>query len=268
MRSIWRELSIFIISTLIGYFINVFSAVTPISPWVAGIGILAGSVIVLFLNFTRPSQTSVGDHNQIILRSPREENEKAKEGLVVVLPLYPAPCDAEEKRRFIDRVKAGDYQALDFTKTNFAHVVRAIEINQGKLKHCWILSTASTDGAIGSDVYLDCFIDYIKTEKRIQCEFHTDFRIETVDDSSITEKTLGYLDMIFKSLKKLGLKENQIRVDCTGGPRSMTLGIFLACLDSQRDIQFMGTRYDETGRPTGALFPMVTHFQVRTNNKE
>jgi hypothetical protein len=38
--------------------------------------------------------------------------------------------------------------------------------------------------------------------------------------------------------------------------------MILACLDSDRDIQMIGTHYDAEGRPTGTLFPIVFKFQA------
>jgi hypothetical protein len=131
-----------------------------------------------------------------------------------------------------------------------------------------MLATASTEGKPGSDVYVPALIKYLQNEMHISCKFDNSHTIQTVDDALITKKTKEEVESIFIEAKKLGLKDPQVIADCTGGPRSMTLGIFLACLDGKRDIQFMGTHYDDKNRPGGPTIPMITKFSVKTIDKE
>jgi hypothetical protein len=47
------------------------------------------------------------------------------------------------------------------------------------------------------------------------------------------------------------------------GVRSMTLGMVLTSLDGDRDIEFIGTHYDEFGNPTGDLLPITFSFEPK-----
>ncbi|MCA9968044.1 MAG: hypothetical protein KC423_27550, partial [Anaerolineales bacterium] len=67
---------------------------------------------------------------------------------------------------------------------------------------------------------------------------------------------------IYRQARAAGLSENDLVADITGGFRSLPLGMTLACLDKERIIQFVGTAYDENGRPTGDLFPILFTFEV------
>lgn len=264
----WREVVNFLVSLIVGYAINIVSSDSGFRNWIADLIILSGLITVVVLNVTRKKITEVGHYNQIVLRSTEEEYENARQGLVVVAPLYPTPGKIEEKKKYVLLAKQGDYSWMDFENSNFAHVIKAVKINQEKVRHCWIMSTASSEDLLGSDVFVPALINYLQNKEKVHCEFHLCNSVEIKDDSSVTEKTRRAIERIFIEARHLGLDDSQVIVDCTGGPRSMTLGIFLACLDGKTDIQFIGSKYNENGKAEGPTIPMVTNFSVKTIEKD
>ena len=57
------------------------------------------------------------------------------------------------------------------------------------------------------------------------------------------------------------LKPKDMIADITGGTKGMGLGMFFACVDGSRDLEFIGTHYDENAKPTD-LLPMIFDFEV------
>lgn len=263
----WRDVAELITSIGIGYTINVLSdslSVLPKGKLYASLILITCLAVYLVIVFTRKVVTQVATYTQTILRSESEVIRNARKGLIVVLPLYFCPGKPNTPG-LIKRARSGDYAGMDFEKSNFAHVVHAILVNSSKLSTCWIISTGSANPkSPGSVDFAPALVKYLQEKKGIGCIFNMDEVVPLNDDSLITQKTREVVERIFTLADNIGIQEREMIADCTGGPRSMTLGIFLACLDSKRDIQFIGTHYDQNGRPTGEMNPMITKFSVKT----
>ena len=75
-------------------------------------------------------------------------------------------------------------------------------------------------------------------------------------------KTYDLVRRIYRQAAgEFGIAAKDIIADFTGCPRSMTLGLILACLSVDRNIQLMGTRYDAAGKPIGQLIPIIFSFE-------
>jgi len=88
---------------------------------------------------------------------------------------------------------------------------------------------------------------------------HTPYLISVDDDMG--KKAYARVQQIFREANALGLGEEDIRVDVTGGTGLLTIGTVLACSDEKRQLQFMCTQYDAEHKPNG-LLPVVVDYKV------
>lgn len=163
--------------------------------------------------------------------------------------------------------------AADIPNTsNLYPLLTAIKAHGGSLKHIWLLGTADTEEGKGSVSIFDDLTAYIQRnlvslglEKRVQ--IHPLEAIPMKFDSQVTECARRAVDEVFDNAANYGLKQRDIIADCTGGTKSMTLGVILACLEEDRDIQLIGSEYKPDGWPNGATAsPMI--FEYTTSRAE
>jgi hypothetical protein len=79
------------------------------------------------------------------------------------------------------------------------------------------------------------------------------------------EHVCDRVEAIFENLPE-GWSEGAVAADYTGGTKSMTAGIVLACAKPGRHLQFMKPRgYDEDGRGVGCSDPVLVdiNYKVR-----
>ncbi len=209
-----------------------------------------------------------------VLRTEQEEKENARQGVIAFISLYnPFKSEKADKltlQQRLDAAQALDYEALDLEHSNLEPVIRAIYTHRAGLKHCWLISTTSVlGGQAGSLPYTGVLIKYLREVKGMQCSFHggEPYAVSLDDDALVTLRTRDRIDAAFKEAKSLGIETNQVVADFSAGVRSMTLGMILACLDGSRDIQFIGTHYDEAGKPTGGLFPILFDFEPKIEDR-
>jgi len=105
---------------------------------------------------------------------------------------------------------------------------------------------------------------YLKDRVAPDCVYHhgpeysATFR---ADDLMVCEATKDLTERILSEAEsEHELRAPDVACDFSSCPRNMALGMILACLDGRRDVQFVGTDYDEAGNPTGGLFPIVYRF--------
>lgn len=203
-------------------------------------------------------------------RTPIERMTHARRGLIAFVSLYNPlinPMCLGNRLSVDERIaaaRAGDYEALDFEKSNLATIITTINSHAAKLEHCWLIATA--DGAQpGSEVYVAALVRYLQERKGLTCRFHVGpaHTIPLDDDVLVAIKTYEMVEAIFDKAHALGVSDQEMVADFSGCPRSMTLGLFAACIDGKRSVQFAGTRYDAAGKPTGEIFPIVYDFSPR-----
>jgi len=117
------------------------------------------------------------------------------------------------------------------------------EFLQPVLQHCWIITggPASEQSATGliNKVVKDGFPADI---------FH--LKALSAEDADNPEAVHRLVDEIYaEAADKFSLAEENVVADYTGGTKSMTSGMILACASPRRPLQFMKPRrYDEHGR--------------------
>jgi len=188
------------------------------------------------------------------LHTGEEKKKSAKRGLILIVPLYTSyskkNITEKEKKQAL---KNKDYKKLDLEKSNLGHNIEAIKANSHNLEHCWLTSSHSSDAANNqcSIGYTEVLIEYLRNEENISCEFHygEKYAVSLDSDALICEKTYDMTTNIYKEArKKYKLKPKDIIADVTGGIKSMNLGMVMACMHEDQEIQIIGRKYDSNGK--------------------
>lgn len=165
-----------------------------------------------------------------------------------------------------------DWSAEIPTTSNLHTLLTAIKAHGSSLEHIWLLGTADPEQGKGSGSIFEPLTEYILRnqeslgiEKKV--EIHHLEPIPMNYDTQVTECARRAVDEVFDHAADYGLKQRDIIADCTGGTKSMTLGVILACLEEDRDIQLIGSEYKPDGWPDGATAsPMI--FEYTTSRAE
>jgi len=234
-------------------------------PWVAGIAVLAG-LIGFFLSLRKPPGIDVAIQSPLTIRSPQEAKKYARRGFVGFVPLYtPRRGTEAEKLTPEERLRAAkalDFDRLQVKESNLWPTIQAILAHSSRLEHCWLLATRGQE-VTGSLPYARVLAEYLRRREGVNCKFHYggEYTIPLDDDALVLGKTFREVQRVFQEAARLGIPPPEMIADITTGVRSMTLGMVLACLHGDQDIEFIGTHYDETGRPVGELFPLIFSFE-------
>lgn len=202
------------------------------------------------------------------VRTEAEKQRTARRGMIACVSLYrptgrsqAAELSPEEWRTAAEQL---DYHALDLVNSNLAPTIDAITTHASRLEHCWLIGTSNTDPQVpGSGIYAPVLEAYLQQECGVECNIHygSDLDVSLQDDALVFNRTVELMQIIFKEAEGLGLAPADMVADFTSGIRSMSLGIILACLDGDRDIQMIGTRYGADGRWTEDRFPIIFGFE-------
>ena len=270
----YRSLAVFLSGILVGIFPDIAVAGgIPAIVLIAGLALIAW-IVSIFL----PKQPRFN----VIIKSPQtitssqEEINYARQVFIGFVPLFTSHSAAvrqfakDEKDEYNNAIKNLEFGRLDLEQSNFQPTIKAIISHKSKLKHCYLLATTGTSqAAFGSLEYAELLIEYLKQHYGLTCEFHfgQKYSISLDEDSLVLGKTYDLIQSVFQEITpQFDLTE--VVADITTGFRSMTLGMILACLDEERDIEFVGTKYDERGKPDGSLKPTIFSFhpQMRQEN--
>ena len=233
-------------------------------PWIAGVAVLMG-LISLILSLREPFDIDVAIRSPLTIRSPHEAKLYARRGFVGFVPLYtPKPDTEAEKLSPEERLEAAralDFDRLQIEESNLWPTIQAILAHSSQLEHCWLLATRGRS-VPGSLPYAKVLAEYLR-QRGMKCKFHygDDYVIPLDDDALVLSKTFQQVRRVFREAIKLGIPPRDMVADITTGVRSMTLGMVLACLNGDQDIEFVGTHYNEMGRPVGDLFPLIFSFE-------
>lgn len=265
----WQRLATGLAGLSFGLILSVFSnwlseQWAGLLPWVLGVAVISG-VISFILMLRKPVGAGVVIRSPQTIRSPEEAQQYARRGFIGFVPLYtPKPGTAAAALSPEERaagVEALDFEGLQLLESNMQPTIEAILNHGSRLEHCWLLATRSHDGG-GSIRYANLLVQYLRRQG-LRCEFYqgSAYAIAMDDDALILSKTYDQVQRVFEQAGRLGLTSQEIVADITTGVRSMSLGMTLACLDGDKDVEFVGTRYDERGRPAGELFPIIFSFE-------
>ncbi|VAW32272.1 hypothetical protein MNBD_CHLOROFLEXI01-4966 [hydrothermal vent metagenome] len=239
-------------------------------------GITTGIVVALLL-FGAGSiyyqihqrRTTVLDRTPLVLREPKDWLPNAHKGLIVFVSLYNPFKSPTAKALTVEQrlaaAEAGEYEKLDFENSNLMPIITAIDRHGSRLEHCWLIGTTANSGNKRSSLtYVPVLEQYLREKRGAKCQFHSgdQYAVRIDDDAQVTTKTRNLIERIFTEAHQLGVPEKEILADFTAGPRSMVLGLFWACVDGKRDVQFVGTHYDEEAKPIGEVFPIIFSFDT------
>lgn len=230
--------------------------------------ILAAASLYLYIR-ERPG-------SKVVIRAPRtirtseDAQRYARRGYVGFVPLFRPLRHSKANQLEADARRAAvnslDFAALDLENSNMQPTITAISTHTSRLEHCWLLSTSCADEtAPGSESYPRLLAEYLRREKGLTCRFYYGdaYCISLDDDALVLNKTYDEVLRVFAQSERLGLSAQEIIADITTGTRSMMLGIVLACLDQEHDVEFIGTRYRDDGQPIGKLLPIIFSVEAQ-----
>ena len=258
MKNFWKALFNTVLGFALGWLTNILSEFFVL-PKTTALLITAGIVIALVINTIQlgariqakptPYQVPKGQDATSV--------HKSKKGLIVTVSLpYPAI----------------DWNAEIPINSNLYTLLTAIKAHGSSLEYIWLLGTADPKEGKGSGSIFAELKEYIVRNREslgLTKEPKIEF-LKTIPmdfDNQVTECVRKTVDEVFDHAADFGLKQSDIIADCTGGTKSMTLGVILACLEEDRDIQLIGSQYKSDGRPDGSsAFPMI--FEYTTSRAE
>ncbi len=225
-------------------------------------------VVNVWLWLHQPGRVGLNLQPPKTLRTDAEKQREARQGLVTFVSLYrPLEGSAAKSLKVEEWQRAArenNYQALDFPHSNLGQTIEAIASHASRLKHCWLIGTTSADpDRPSSQLYIPALVAYLHGKRGIQCDFHhgPQYEITLDDDALVFTKTLELMRQVFAEAQGHGLGSRDLIADFTSGIRSLSLGMILACLDGDRDIELIGSHYGSDGNLIGAPFPIVFRFE-------
>jgi CRISPR-associated protein (Cas_Cas02710) len=142
----------------------------------------------------------------------------------------------------------------------------------GKLQHCWIICTDL------SLPFVEGMVDRSDNEGLLQ--FHYG-RYSELSDNADNPMTLmvpedklddpNYIyelvNAIYRDAIAKGLQESEIIADYTGGTKSMTAGMVLACLDSARQLQYYSQQGMQSENNAEPPMKVAISFAIKPKGK-
>lgn len=234
-------------------------------PWIiVSIGLLALLSGIAYL--ARNRSIAVSFRPPIIIRTPEEAKRHARRALIGFVSLYKPQPDSpayklipQERAAAIEQL---DFDRLDLENSNLNPLIQAIIAHSSRLEHCWLIATESAADP-GSLPCARLLAEYLRRRKGLgSCIFHNgkDYVVRLDDFALVADKTYSKMQEILKEIEQLHYPGPEVIADITAGIRTMSMSMILSCLDKEHDVQMMGTRYDEQGRPNG-LFPIIFSFE-------
>lgn len=259
----------FCFGILIGVIPNLI-ATPQILLWAAPIlGTIAFLASVISLLLRQQSLIEASIRCPQAMRSQDDETLYARKGFIGFVSLYnnPGKLTPEELQVAIASL---NFKRLQLENSNLQPMLYALKAHASQLQHCWLIATIGSE-APGSLPYARVIAEYLRQCQGVQCTFHygNAYALPLDDDTDVLQKTYDLLTKrIFREAVQLNLLPQDLVADFTAGLRSMTLGMVLACLDKERDIEFVGTRYDHDAKPTGGLTPIVFSFEPEMKSND
>ena len=238
--------------------------------WLLIAGMIIIAVILLVIRLRHPlKDIDVAIHSPLILRSDEQKRQYAHRGFVGFTPLYKPPRNSQAAKLSAEELKHAienqQIEKLDIEQSNLFPTIQAILTHATKLEHCWLITTEGKNPEESTRPIADLLAKYLHEKAGLwQCKFHIYdmYTVRLDDDALVLRNTYDCVKRIFDQATRMGLAPHEIIADFSTGVRSMILGMILASLNRDRDIEFMGTHYDEKGFPRGdELFPIIFSFE-------
>lgn len=227
-------------------------------------------VVALVLRRWRSTVSRVKFGSTLRLGTRGDCYQYARQAFVGFVSLYTpsyrssaATLTLEQQRQALESL---DFEALDIEASNLAPTIQAITCHASRLEHCWLLATMTQSGA-SSLSYANLLAQYLRTVKGLNCAFHygMDYSIPLDDDVVVVQRTYNKVSEVFREAQEMGIPAAEMVVDVTAGTRSMVLGMILASLEGDQDVEVVGTAYDYRGAPQGELSPMIVQFKAQSD---
>jgi hypothetical protein len=240
-------------------------------PWLIGFFLVACLLTAVYFLRQPPPSWEAELKAPVQLTTPVERSLHARRGLIAFVPLYRpgrgSRAASLKPEEWLARAGQLDFTALDPEHSNFAPTVAAIMAHAEHLEECWLLTTSGSESG-GSQPYAAVLAEYLRINRTMGCRFHFDqpgenrYTIPLEDDSQVVRRTYDLVRSVFAEAADSEIEAREVVADFSTGQRSMMLGMVLACLDRDRDLEFVGTDYDTTGQPIeGRLYPIIYGFQ-------
>lgn len=235
----------------------------------------AGVLFVMY-NQIRPARVQTRLKSPLSLQAESDKASYQRRGLIVFLSIY-TPRNRSELQTQIAQIwqaiDQGHHAKLDFENSNFAPLITAITSHREKLQHCWIISTLPEDLdhsklPNGSSLFVAPVIAHLQHNCGMgNCTFHAgaQYQMPMTEDSLKPERTRVLMTQVYTEAQKLGLNHHDLVADITSCTRDMVLGMILGCLQSDCDVQFVGTHYVNGIPQKGSLVPYVFPFEAKIN---
>ena len=143
---------------------------------------------------------------------------------------------------------------------------------KGNLQHCWIICGGQDLLDIARQILKQIGFNYLNQQaieyelkdpdnrNRILKVSLRTIKADSVDDPNTT---FTLVNKIYAEAEREGIEESDIIADYTGGTKSMTSGMILACATPQRQLQFMKPGgYLDDGRADPTKNAIATEVQI------
>jgi hypothetical protein len=266
-----QQISTAIASLFVGMLLSVFSNWLS-EQWQNLLPLIVALTVIavgfwLFVMIRQPAGIDVLIRAPRTFRAVSEEKIYARSGFVGFVPIFTPKAGSKAERLTLPKREGAiqnlDFDTLNLEESNLAPTIKAILAHRSRLQHCWLLSTRGKEIA-GSLPVARLLAEYLKQKHGVSCHFHysEEESIMLDDDALVLSKTYELVRRVFFAAEKMGLPAREMVANITTGFRSMTLGMILACLDKDRDIEFVGTQYDQKGKPASDLVPITFSFET------
>lgn len=146
---------------------------------------------------------------------------------------------------------------------------------KGNLQHCWIIC-----GGTESEKHARALLNDLQGQRRWISDREFELKdlgdparqlqvsLKTVAETEVTEVddphvTFALVNDIYDEATRLEIEDRDIIADYTGGTKSMTAGIILACTDPERRLQFMRpSSYTPDGRADTTKPSVATEVKI------
>jgi hypothetical protein len=137
------------------------------------------------------------------------------------------------------------------------------EHNHPVLKHCWMITGGEASKKAAKEL----------VEKLVKEDFPPDIfkYVDKMsgDDADNPEQVYKIIESIYESLSDEKIEEFDVISDYTGGTKSMTAGMILACAPPERKLQFLKPRkYNPDGTADRAIGSDPRYIDIRFKLKQ
>jgi hypothetical protein len=137
-------------------------------------------------------------------------------------------------------------QGLIFLFSRIDQLQETVRHHSPVLQHCWLVVTHDKRASA------------MQAMDRLRQHFpNTRFYMRELTHLYDSQRCREIVRRIYQvEAPDLGISQEQVIADITGGTKPMTLGMVAACLDGNYPMEHVPTRFDADGRPDGPLKPI------------